>query len=220
MAPKALARFVVNSRVDRFGRHLFPLAAMLMACAEPHAPQAPQARVTLDVARDPARPPPTTDASLLKFEISETPFEQGSRRAQGFLRLTVRNVSDEWLTLQRRLIVDHESALGANVWLEIHRVSDGSVPDRICRATACGARPPREYITLAPGDEFSSVKALGCYPGLPDQGPFRIVAHYRDKTAGPAGPHDSETKWFAGTLDSNAIEISVAPPEVLMDGPP
>jgi len=175
--------------------------------------------MTLEVARDPARPPPTTDASLLKFEISDVPLEHGSRRAQGYLRLSIRNVSDEWLSLHRRLIVDHESAFWANVWLEIHRVSDGSVPKRVCSATACGARPPREYITLAPGDEYASVEALGCYPGLPDEGPFRIVAHYHDKTVGPAGPADFDTKWFAGTLDSNAIEISVAPPEVMFEPP-
>jgi hypothetical protein len=159
----------------------------------------------------PTRPRSTADSSLLRFQISAEP---GSGHSQTALRLSIENVSTQWLVVRRHLTLEYQDGIGSNVALEIARVSDGSRPSFVCFAKHCGGDPP-EFIELAPGDQFSRRVELGCDYALPDAGPWRIVARYQDKSAGPRAPERNEHfAWFNGRLDSNAVEITVKPFEV------
>ncbi len=156
----------------------------------------------------------TDDSSLLRFQIS---IEPGSGLSQAALRLSFRNVSSERIRVLRRPELGRQNRRFTDVWLEIVRASDGSEPETVCRRGCDGLRiggPPRldDYIVLEPGDEISTTEQLDCDYALPDEGPWRVVAHYRDESEGPPRQERSATiAWFNGILDSNTLEISVPP---------
>jgi hypothetical protein len=157
---------------------------------------------------------------LLRLQISAEP---GAGMSQAAIRFSFRNLSGDTLLVQRDFALTRKSESPASLWLEVTRVSDGSTPKQICASTSCKAGPPapptlNDYVELDPGEEFSTPRQLGCTFALPDAGPWRIVAHYRDKSPGPPPQRDDRgLRWFNGGLDSNALELTVPPIEALQE---
>jgi hypothetical protein len=155
----------------------------------------------------------STDPSLLEFEISA----ESSNNARAALRLSIQNVSTERLKVRRHLRLFREDATPPTVQLDVTRLSDGLKLESTCLVRRCGFPPP-EFIELAPGDQFSQRVELECEYALPDRGPWRIVAHYHDKSDGPTVDRYSKFwTWFVGHLESNAVEITVSPREEVAD---
>jgi hypothetical protein len=205
---KRRAGFVVSS--------LFP--ALASACAEFPEPSAPShpivlVRATTEPETERPRRVTETDASLLMFRIGAEP---GSGMSQAAIRFSFRNVSGKTMSVLRHPLLGPRGWAFTDVWLEIARVSDSSTAETIWCGHRCGPvrGPPAldDYIELHPGDEFSSAEELRCDYALPDEGPWRIVAHYHDERERPRlDEHTKSSSWFLGHLDSNAIEITVKP---------
>jgi hypothetical protein len=143
--------------------------------------------------------------------------------SQATIRFSFRNLSGETLLVQRNFSLARKSESPASIWLEVTRASDGSKPKRICDSSACNAGPPTpptldDYVELDPGEEFSTPRQLGCTFAVPDEGPWRLVAHYRDLSSGPPPQTDRRDRiWFNGMLDSNVLELSVATIEAVQE---
>jgi hypothetical protein len=151
-----------------------------------------------------------TSSSQLDFGLSLDPSSTGS---QVVLRFAIQNVSTTAMALRPKVGLDQQRDREETIRLELLRVSPSSEPAPSCVLRKAPASEP--YFELDPGDRFTFEAEVDCDRPL-DEGRWRIVARYVGRGAGPTHYHPSTRQplfdhWFAGTLESNAMEISVAP---------
>ena len=178
-----------------------PIAVVLVACAaqlpsvtEPRANEEPPCggeRLMLGV----------TNPSELDFGLSLDPSSSGS---QVVLRLAIQNVSTRPIALRPRIGLDQQREGEATIRFEVLRVSPSSEPAPACVLREAPASEP--YFELGPGARYSFQAEIVCDRPL-DEGRWRISARYFD----PEHPEVLFDFWFAGTLDSNTIELDVEP---------
>lgn len=181
---------------------LFALLCILLAlgCA-PTPPCSPSPPAAM---KEPSSRLRANDPALLQFSIA--PLNHPGP-AYGYVKVTLRNVSDESLWVNYRLRIDSKSARGRQVWLDVADPATG----RPIEEGGCFAKGATEddsdYMVLRPLGEYSTIRPIRCFQ-FPGRGPWRLVAHYQDSRAVPPAP-PTGARWFNGTLTSNAIEIEV-----------
>lgn len=140
----------------------------------------------------------TTDSSVLEFRIepAEPPHTSSA------LRFHLRNVSKETLWVNARMSA--ESLIG-EISIDVAH-NDAGEP----LAVDCRIHPgPSEYVVLRPGSEISVLGSIGCLE-FPQEGPWRLTAHYQDKKRRIPRPPLGAV-WFGGTLVSNDLEFHAKP---------
>jgi hypothetical protein len=128
---------------------------------------------------------------------------------QGAIKVTIRNVSDDWLWVTYGFGVGPKER-GSKFWLEVYDAKTGQSHDGwFCFSGRTASGPPL-YMDLSPRGEFSLTRRLDCL-GLPHRGPWRIIAHFRDNNRAPPPPPEMSS-WFVGELVSNVLEMEVKDP--------
>jgi len=92
------------------------------------------------------------------------------------------------------------------VWLVIVHTRTGQALEPSCRAGG-GFAEAEDYVKLGSASEIAVARPLHCFD-FSDEGPWRMVAHYRDINKHVPRP-PSGTVWFAGELNSAPIEVHV-----------
>jgi hypothetical protein len=156
----------------------------------------------------------TQQGGVLAPDVLEFHIEAAD--AENILRFRLRNRSDMPLWVNARMGISSRDAFAGELWLDVTHVKTGERLEQSCRAGR-GDADVGEYAKLSPGSEIAVARSLHCFP-FGDRGPWKIVAHYRDRNKNvPKGPVGA--RWFAGTLDSNELELNVLIPTTAGDVP-
>lgn len=171
----------------------------LVGCAAgPPGPMSPPAKLCEDIPL--VELPPrdkTTEAGVLEFRI-----EQAEPPHTRSLRFRFRNVSEQTLWVNARMST--EPTIG-EISIDVAHHDAGKPLDVNCRIHPA----PSEYVVLSPESEISVLGSIGCLE-FPQEGPWRLTAHYRDKKRRIPRPPLGAV-WFGGTLVSNEIEFRARP---------
>jgi len=127
--------------------------------------------------------------------------------APAYIDITLRNVSDGDLWVNRRLLVGPKGGRDQEVWLDI---TDSATGKEIERGACAGKGVPKglhDYIVLSPWSEYTSVERLSCY-SFSGSERWRIVAHYHDQRSDPPRP-PAGSRWFTGSATSEPIEVQL-----------
>lgn len=143
------------------------------------------------------------DLLTLRIEPAEAGVRPEARRA---IRITLTNVSKQWLWLPYSFGASYETAR-AILWLRVEAAVTGkSLPWHCSQPAPATSSMPR-YLVLAPAASYSVVDRIDCF--LPEtRAKVRVVAHYHDPGLSPA-PVPEFARWFNGRLVSNGIEVDV-----------
>ncbi len=145
---------------------------------------------------------------LVQFRIAS---EVRPGPAATYLRMTLRNDTDELVWVNYRLKIGLQASDNREVWLDVTDPATGqAVPQGSCPARE-SIPELTDYVLLSPGSEYSTVQPLMCYR-FDGSGPYRIVAHYKDQQSRPPKPPWA-AKLFSAQLTSNTIEITVKGPQ-------
>lgn len=146
---------------------------------------------------------------VLVPDVLEFRIEAAEVGTENVLRFRLRNRSDMSLWVNARMGISARDAFAGELWLDVTHVRTGERLEQSCRAGR-GAPEIGEYAKLSPGSEIAVARSLHCFP-FEDSGPWKVVAHYRDRNKNvPRAPAGAQ--WFAGTLDSNELELKVLVP--------
>jgi hypothetical protein len=155
-----------------------------------------------------------TDANLLQLAIAPA---TDSGEAQDHVRVTIRNVSDQYLWLSYALRSGPKSMSEFQIWFEAISATGQTREEEHC-AYRLAPPDPDAYFPLAPGAEYSVLRSVACF-AFPDKGPWRLTAHYKDR-GDTLLPPPEYARWFSGEIVSNTIEVEVQEPPKPRAPPP
>src|SRR6187399_3035970 len=118
----------------------------------------------------PAAPPVTTSVWVDRAEMVELaigPIEPGPGW-RTYVRVRIRNVSQEWLWLSYAL----GGQPGSDLWFDVVNTQNAKAAPWSC-ADRTELRGDAPYLMLSPGSEYATSVNIDCY-AVSDRGPWRV----------------------------------------------